>query len=126
MENKNFAMINGELYIKLEDGTYKKSEYKVPPDYKGSIATPIIQPVNFIDPVIGGIAEGIIRVHENILGRNDRTVLSSTACGRVTNCFTRDGQWMGASGDRTGPCGTKKDHRRSYLCQDCWNLGIRI
>ena len=40
------------------------------------------------------------------------------SCGKNTNCFTRDGEFMGAAG-RSGPCGSQKDHHRVYLCEDC-------
>ena len=43
------------------------------------------------------------------------------SCRNQTNCFFRDNQWMGGeSGHRLGPCGTRKDHKRVYFCQDCY------
>lgn len=63
-----------------------------------------------------GFGKAIIKFNDDLLGRNDHSVLDSSACGQITNSFTRDGVFMGPAGDRTGPCGTKKDNRRMYLC----------
>ncbi|OMJ71041.1 hypothetical protein SteCoe_30841 [Stentor coeruleus] len=126
MGDRDFVYIEGELYVKHADGSFKKSEYSQPPPYKGSIASPIIHAISTFGPQIGEIVKSPYDFIEKMNGRNDKTLLSTTCCGRITNCFTRDGQYMGASGERTGPCGTKKDNRRAYICQDCWNRGIRI
>ena len=46
---------------------------------------------------------------------------NSESCGKSTNCFFKDEEWMGpGNGNRRGPCGKKKDYRRFYLCEDCY------
>lgn len=72
-------MIDDELYIRLEDGSYKNSEYKTPPEFIGIKATRVIEFANFISPEIGRYFRDFIEI-------NDKTVLSEDACGRVTNC----------------------------------------
>ena len=41
-----------------------------------------------------------------------------TTCGKVTNTFLKDEQWKGP-GSYTGACGTRKDNKRVYICQEC-------
>lgn len=60
-------------------------------------------------------------VDEDLQRNSKEQVLEK--CNTTTTCFFKDGEWMGESGHRSGECGTKKDHRRVYVCRACYNKG---
>lgn len=60
-------MIDDELYIRLEDGSYKNSEYKTPPEFIGIKATRVIEFANFISPEIGRYFRDFIEINDKFM-----------------------------------------------------------
>ena len=72
--------------------------------------------------IFGLIDAGII-VNEKIRGRHTHAnpgPETQDGCGKITNQFIRWGVLEPyGPGGRAGPCGTKKDNERDYLCNAC-------
>lgn len=76
--------------------------------------------MNFGGKFLGNLKEAY-SVYETMKRRQSgkQVCSGSESCGNNTNCFLKNGQWMGSAG-RSGPCGTEKDHSRVYLCENCY------
>ena len=85
-----------------------------------TFAAKTILTMNFNGKIFGNFKE-IYTAYETMKRRQSgkQVCSASESCGNNTNCFLRDGQWMGPGG-RSGCCGSEKDHRRVYLCEGCY------
>lgn len=54
------------------------------------------------------------QVYEGFKGRNTNEQVSAGFCPHMTTFYLKGGAWEG--GSHMGRCGTRKDHKRIYLC----------
>jgi len=53
-----------------------------------------------------------------IVKRRQSGIKRAPGCGKDTNCYYKGKEWCGG-GTRWGPCGTEKDDKRIYWCENC-------